>query len=66
MWQYKLSGLTNLIDHVVPFYLKYVIPFSGKVKEFNSFLEILERKQRKEHFTQDGLIDMVKLAYTLQ
>jgi hypothetical protein len=23
-----------------------------------------ERKQRKEHFTQDDLIDMVKLAYT--
>jgi hypothetical protein len=65
VWEYKLSGLTNLIDHVVPFYLKYVIPFSGKVKELNIFLEILERKQRKEHFTQEGLIDMVKLAYTL-
>ncbi|CAG8599480.1 17430_t:CDS:2 [Funneliformis caledonium] len=63
--EYKLLGLTNLIDHVVPFYLKYVRPFSGKVKEFNTFLEILERKQRKEHFTQEGLIDMVKLAYTL-
>ena len=63
--EYKLSGLTNLLDHVEPFYLKYVIPFSGKAKEFNTFLEILERKQRKEHFTQDGLIDMVKLAYTL-
>ena len=63
VWEYNLSGLTNLIDHVVPFYLKYVIPFSGKVKEFHIFLE--ERKQRKEHFTQDGLIDMVKLAYTL-
>jgi hypothetical protein len=65
VWEYKLSGLTNLIDYVVPFYLKYVIPFSGKVKEFNIFLEILERKQRQEHFTQEGLIDMVKLAYTL-
>jgi LAGLIDADG endonuclease len=65
VWEYNLSGLTNLIDHVVPFYLKYVIPFSGKVKEFNTFLEILERKQRKEHFIQEGLIDMVKLAYTL-
>jgi hypothetical protein len=65
MWEYNLLGLTNLIDHVVPFYLKYVVPFSGKVKEFNTFLEILERKQRKEHFTQEGLIDMVKLAYTL-
>lgn len=63
MWEYKLSGLTDLLDHVVPFYLKYVI--SGKVKEFNIFLEILERKQRKEHFTQEGLIEMVKLAYTL-
>jgi hypothetical protein len=57
--------LTNLIDHVVPFYLKYVRPFSGKVKEFYILLEILERKQRKEHFTQEGLIEMVKLAYTL-
>jgi len=65
VWEYKLSGLTNLIDYVVPFYLKYVIPFSGKVKEFSIFLEILERKQRQEHFTQEGLIDMVKLAYTL-
>jgi LAGLIDADG endonuclease len=65
VWEYKLSGLTNLLDHVVPFYLKYVIPFSGKVKEFNIFLEILERKQRKEHFTQEGLIEMVKLVYTL-
>lgn len=73
VWEYRLSGLTNLIEHVVPFYLKYVIPFSGKVKEFkfcatwqnDIFLEILERKQRKEHFTQKGLIEMVKLAYTL-
>lgn len=40
VWEYKLLGLTNLIDYVVPFYLKYVIPFSGKVKEFNTFLEI--------------------------
>lgn len=56
VWEYKLSGLTNLIDHVVPFYLKYVIPFSGKVKEFNIFLEILERKQRKEHFVHRGCI----------
>jgi hypothetical protein len=40
VWEFRLSGLTNLIDYVVPFYLKYVIPFSGKVKEFNTFLEI--------------------------
>jgi len=46
--------LTNLIDHVVPFYLKYVIPFSGKVKEFNTFLEI--RLFPEEH-TSKGKVE---------
>lgn len=65
VWEYKLSGVSNLITHIVPFYLEYVIPFSGKVKEFNLFLEILEQKQRKDHLTQEGSRKMVKLAYTL-
>jgi len=46
VWEFRLSGLTNLIDYVVPFYLKYVIPFSGKVKEFNTFRQVEMKTSR--------------------
>jgi hypothetical protein len=65
VWEYRLKGLDNLTTHVVPFYQKYVLPFSGKNYEFQVFHQILLLQRNKTHLTKDGLIEIVKLAYTL-
>ena len=64
-WDYRLKGLDNLWTYVVPFYQTYVLPFSGKRTEFNVFYQILLLQRDKAHLTKEGLIQIVKLAYTL-
>jgi hypothetical protein len=59
------QGLENLTTYIVPFYQNYVLPFSGKNSEFLVFHQILLLQRDKTHLTKEGLIEIVKLAYTL-
>ena len=66
IYVYTLKGYKKIIKEVIPFLETYVIPFSCKTEEYSIFkqivLESLEGKQRNK----DTLIELVKLAYTLQ
>jgi hypothetical protein len=39
VWVYSLKGTSNLINYLIPFYLKYVVNYSSKYNndEFNKF-----------------------------
>jgi hypothetical protein len=65
VWEYRLGGINNIVKFVIPFFNKYVIPFSSKKKEFFIFQEIVIMLYNREHFIQEGLIKIVKLAYSL-
>ena len=62
---YVVHSQRNLIEKVIPFFERYVMPFSSKRVTFERFREIVEMIQRKEHLIADSLIRIVKKAYSM-
>ena len=62
---FAIHSLRSLIDKVVPFFERYVMPFSCKRATFERFREIVDLMERKEHLTADGLIGIVEKAYAM-
>jgi LAGLIDADG DNA endonuclease family protein len=63
---YSIVSRRSLFEKVVPFFERYVVPFSCKWEEtFERFREILEMMDRKEHLTSDGLVRIVEKAYAM-
>jgi hypothetical protein len=62
---YTIMDRRSLAEKVVPFFERYVMPFSCKRETFERFREILEMKNRREHRTPAGMIRMVEEAYAM-
>ena len=62
---YEISSSAVLRERVVPFFERYVLPFSCKRETFMRFKEILEAMQRKEHLRDDGLAEIVRKVYMM-
>jgi hypothetical protein len=62
---FSINARRSLTERVIPFLMKYVYPFSAKQQQILVFAEIVERLERKEHFTPEGLIFLVEKAYTM-
>ena len=64
VWVYSLKGRSNLIDYLIPFYLKYVVNYSSKYnnKEFKKFVIILNKLREKSKFNKNEFIHLVKLV----
>jgi hypothetical protein len=50
---YEVSSTAILREHVIPFFERYVVPFSCKRETFARFREILEMMNRKEHLRDE-------------
>ena len=62
---YEVSSTQALHESVVPFFERYVVPFSCKTETFERFREIVEMMIRKEHRSPEGLAQVVRLAYEM-
>ena len=62
---YEISSTSVLREKVVPFFERYVVPFSCKRETFMRFKEILEMMQRREHLRDDGLAEIVRKVYSM-
>ena len=62
---YAVHSHRSLVGKVVPFFERYVVPFSCKRATFERFREIVEMMERKEHLIADGLIRIVEKAYAM-
>jgi hypothetical protein len=62
---YEISSTAVLRERVIPFFERYVVPFSCKRETFMRFKEILEAMERKEHLRSDGLAEIVKKVYAM-
>lgn len=63
---YTLKGYKQIIEHVIPFLETYVQPFSCKKDEYLVFKKIVLQSSEGGQRNKESLIEMVKLAYTLQ
>lgn len=55
----------SLWEKVVPFFEKYVVPYSCKRETFYRFREILELMNQGEHRRPEGLARIVEKAYAM-
>ena len=62
---YEISSTAILRERVIPFFERYVVPFSCKRVTFARFKEILEAMERKEHLRDDGLAEIVRKVYSM-
>jgi hypothetical protein len=62
---YEISSTRALRDKVVPFFERYVVPFSCKGETFERFREILEAMERGEHLVPAGLANIVRKVYAM-
>jgi hypothetical protein len=63
IYAFKIKGTKHMIDLVIPFLEKYVKPFSGKVAEYNLFVEITNRCSQGHNVDKCKLIAMLELIY---
>ena len=66
IYVYTLKGYKKIIKEVIPFLETYVIPFSCKTEEYFIFKQIVLESSEGKQRNKDTLIELVKLAYTLQ
>ena len=66
IYVYTLKGYKKIIKEVIPFLETYVIPFSCKTEEYSIFKQIVLESSEGKQRNKDSLIELVKLAYTLQ
>lgn len=65
VYQFLIVNRRSILEKVIPFYKKYVYPFSAKKESFDIFQEILEGLERKEHHTKEGMILLLEKAYKM-
>ena len=66
IYVYTLKGYKQIIEHVIPFLDTYVQPYSCKKEEYLVFKQICLASSEGKQKDKESLIEMVKLAYTLQ
>ena len=62
---FEISSTRALREKVIPFFERYVVPFSCKRVTFERFREIVEMMSRKEHLEPTGLARIVEKAYAM-
>jgi hypothetical protein len=65
VWNFTISNRKTILEKVIPFYEKYVFPFSAKQESFLSFKELVISLEKKEHLSKEGMRKILTLAYTL-
>jgi len=62
---YEISSTAVLRERVIPFFERYIVPFSCKTGTFKRFKEIIQMMERKEHLRDDGLAEIVRKVYLM-
>ena len=62
---YAVSAQRDLQQKVVPFFERYILPFTCKRESFERFREILKMMERQDHLKPTGLARIVEKAYAM-
>ncbi len=65
VYVYSITSRKVILEKVVPYFKKYVLPFSCKFVFFSTFLHIVESLESKKHYNLEGFLELLELAYTL-
>ena len=62
---YRVASRRMLVDVVIPYFERYVVPFTCTRAMFEGFREIVLAMERKEHLTPNGLMRVIEVAYSM-
>jgi len=62
---FRVASRKVLLGRVIPYFERYVVPFTCKGAMFRGFREIVLAMSRKEHLTPDGLLKVIEVAYSM-
>ncbi|MEW5816488.1 MAG: LAGLIDADG family homing endonuclease [Spirochaetota bacterium] len=62
---FAIDNRRSIVEKVIPFLQKYLI-ITAKKEAFEVFKKVVYALERKEHTTKEGLVNIVKLAYSLK
>lgn len=65
VYVFRISNRQILKDKVVPFFSKYVIPYSCKYIFFNDFCYVLDSLIQKKHTDREEFLKLLKKVYEL-
>lgn len=65
VYVFRINNRQVLKEKVLPFFSKYVIPYSCKYKYYNEFCFILESLIQKKHTDQQEFLNLLKKVYEL-
>lgn len=65
VYVYSISNRKVILEKVIPYFKRYVLPFSCKFTFFSTFLHIVESLENKKHYELEGFLELLELAYTL-
>jgi hypothetical protein len=60
-YRYEVAARKDLQKIIIPFFKKHRLKLRSKVYDFKIFCEIMEKVERKEHLTQNGLEEIFLL-----
>jgi LAGLIDADG endonuclease len=61
---FAIDARKSLLEKVVPFFNKYM-RYSSRAGDLNKFERIIRDLEKKKHWTKDGMIEIVRLAYSM-
>ncbi len=61
---FSIDARQSLLEKVVPFFEKYMV-FSTKFPDYQKFKKILLALNKKQHWTKEGMIELVEIAYSM-
>jgi hypothetical protein len=65
VYVYAVTSRKVIAQRILPYFLKYVVPFSCKFIFFNNYKLIVEMLETKQHFKLDSFLEILRLSYTL-
>jgi hypothetical protein len=62
---FEIASAKVLRERVVPFFERYIVPFTCKRETLERFREVLDMMERREHLKPQGLARIVETAYAM-
>ena len=63
-YKYEVRSLDDLVRYVIPHFEEYPLK-SSKREDFMKFKEICELMKSNHHLSQNGIVKIIELAYTM-
>jgi hypothetical protein len=65
VYVYSITSRKVLQERIIPYFKKYVLPFSCKFSFFKQYELIINRLEKKDHYNLDNFLELLDLVYSL-